>query len=93
MDKLKAMQTFLRIADEGSLTAAARAMEYSLPAVVRSLAALEAHLGVRLFNRTTRRISLTEEGKHYLENCRQVLAAVEDAETTLTAVILPMILL
>ena len=85
MDKLKAMQTFLRIADEGSLTAAARAMEYSLPAVVRSLAALEAHLGVRLFNRTTRRISLTEEGKHYLENCRQVLAAVEDAETTLTA--------
>ena len=85
MDKLKAMHTFLRIADEGSLTAAARAMDHSLPAVVRSLAALEAHLGVRLFNRTTRRISLTEEGKRYLENCRQVLAAVEDAETSLTA--------
>lgn len=85
MDKLKAMQSFLRIADEGSLTAAARAMDHSLPAVVRSLAALEAHLGVRLFNRTTRRISLTDEGKQYLENCRQVLAAVEDAETALTA--------
>ena len=85
MDKLKAMHTFIRIADAGSLTAAARALDYSLPAVVRSLAALEAHLGVRLFNRTTRRISLTEEGKHYLENCRQLLTAVEDAETALTA--------
>ena len=85
MDKLKAMHTFMRIADAGSLTAAARALDYSLPAVVRSLAALEAHLGVRLFNRTTRRISLTEEGKHYLENCRQLLTAVEDAETALTA--------
>ena len=85
MDKLKAMQIFLHIADEGSLTAAARAMDGSLPAVVRTLAALEAHLGVRLFNRTTRRISLTEEGKQYLENCRQVLAAVEDAESTLIA--------
>ena len=85
MDKLKAMHTFMRIADAGSLTAAARALDYSLPAVVRSLAALEAHLGVRLFNRTTRRISLTEEGKHYLENCRQLLTAVEDAEAALTA--------
>lgn len=85
MDKLKAMSTFMRIADAGSLTAAARVLDYSLPAVVRSLAALEAHLGVRLFNRTTRRISLTEEGKHYLENCRRVLSAVEDAEAALTA--------
>lgn len=85
MDKLKAMHIFIRIADEGSLTAAARAMDCSLPAVVRALAALEAHLGVRLFNRTTRRISLTEEGKHYLENCRQLLTAMEDAETALSA--------
>jgi DNA-binding transcriptional LysR family regulator len=85
MDKLRAMHTFTRIAEAGSLTAAAHALESSLPAVVRSLAALEAHLGVRLFNRTTRRISLTEEGRHYLENCRQVLAAVEEAEAALTA--------
>ncbi len=85
MDKLKAMQTFVHIADEGSLTAAARSRNASLPAVVRTLAALEAHLGVRLFHRTTRRISLTEEGKHYLENCRQVLAAVDDAEAALSA--------
>ena len=85
MDRFKAMHTFMRIAEAGSLTAAARALDYSLPAVVRSLAALEAHLGVRLFNRTTRRISLTEEGKHYLENCRRVLSAVADAEAALTA--------
>lgn len=83
MDKLKAMQVFMRIASEGSLTAAARVLDSSLPAVVRSLAALEESLHVRLFNRTTRRISLTEEGKHYLESCRQVLAAVEDAEAAL----------
>ena len=85
MDKLKAMQAFIHIADEGSLTAAARVMESSLPAMVRTLAALEAELGVRLFNRTTRRISLTEEGRRHLESCRQLLSALEEAEAALTA--------
>ncbi|MBX3656844.1 MAG: LysR family transcriptional regulator [Ramlibacter sp.] len=85
MDRLRAMQTFVQIAEQGSLTAAARALESSLPAVVRSLAAFESHLGVRLFNRTTRRISLTEEGRRHLDSCRQLLSAVDDAETALTA--------
>jgi len=85
MDRFRAMQTFVAIADCGSLTAAARALDSSLPAVVRSLAALEAHLGVRLAQRTTRRIALTDEGRHYLENCRQVLAAVEAGEAALSA--------
>ncbi|MDP3355794.1 MAG: LysR family transcriptional regulator [Polaromonas sp.] len=85
MDKLRAMQAFIRIAEEGSLTAAARAMETSLPAMVRTLAALEQALGVRLFNRTTRRISLTEEGRRHLESCRQILAALDDAEAALSA--------
>lgn len=84
MDKLKAMQTVVSIADEGSLTAAAAALDSSPPAVVRTLAALEAHLGIRLFNRTTRRISLTEEGRHYIESCRQLLAAIKEAESALT---------
>ncbi|HEY1103768.1 MAG TPA: LysR family transcriptional regulator [Burkholderiaceae bacterium] len=83
MDKLRAMQTFVQIAEAGSLTAAALAQGGSLPAVVRTLAALEAELGVRLFNRTTRRIALTEEGRHYLESCRALLAAVHDAEAAL----------
>ncbi len=85
MDKLRAMQAFIHIAEQGSLTSAARVMESSLPAMVRTLAAFEAQLGVRLFNRTTRRISLTEEGRRHLESCRQVLTALDDAEAELTA--------
>jgi DNA-binding transcriptional LysR family regulator len=85
VDKLRAMRTFTAIADAGSLTAAARAQGGSLPGVVRSLAALEDELGTRLFNRTTRRISLTEAGHRYLERCREVLALVEDAEAELRA--------
>ena len=83
MDKLNAMHTFASIADSGSLTAAARSLSSSLPAVVRALATLETQLGVRLFNRTTRRIALTEEGRRYLSSCRQILAAVEDADNAL----------
>ncbi|WP_457281328.1 LysR family transcriptional regulator [Polaromonas sp. P5_D5] len=85
MDKLRAMQAFIHIAEQGSLTAAAQVMESSLPAMVRMLAGFEAQLGVRLFNRTTRRISLTEEGRRHLESCRQVLATLADAEAALTA--------
>jgi len=85
MDKLKAMQAFIHIAEQGSLTAAAQVMESSLPAMVRTLAGFEAELGVRLFNRTTRRISLTEEGRRHLESCRQVLATLADAEAALSA--------
>ena len=80
MDKLAAMQTFVRIVDNGSLTAAAAALDTSLPSVVRTLAALERELGTRLLNRTTRRIHLTDEGAQYLERCRAILSAVEDAE-------------
>jgi DNA-binding transcriptional LysR family regulator len=85
VDKFKAMQTFAAIADAGSLSAAARAQGSSLPAVVRALAAYEAALGVRLFNRTTRRISLTGEGRQHLERCRQLLAALAESEAALSA--------
>lgn len=84
MDKLKAMGTFVQIAADGSLTAAARSLGMSLPSVVRQLADLESHLGVRLFNRTTRRISLTEEGRHYLERSSDILRAIAEAEGALT---------
>lgn len=79
------MRTFVAIADAGSLTAAARTIGTSLPAVVRTLAALEEELGVRLFNRTTRRIALTEAGKRYLVSCREVLSLVEETENELHA--------
>jgi DNA-binding transcriptional LysR family regulator len=85
MDKLHVMETFVAIADRGSLTAAASALDTSLPSVVRSLAALEKHLGVRLFHRTTRRLSLTEEGRAYLERCRQVLEDIREAESVVSA--------
>ena len=84
MDKLDAMRTFVQIVDKGSLTRAAEAQDMSLPTVVRTLAALEAALGVRLLNRTTRRIALTEEGRHYLARCRGILQEIEDVEVELT---------
>ena len=86
MDKLKAMKTFVQIADDGSLTAAAASLGASLPSVVRSLAALEADVGARLFQRTTRRVALTQEGLHYLGRCRDVLGAVADADASLVDV-------
>ena len=85
MDKLRAMQTFVRIVDSGSLRAAAESLDSSPPAVVRMLAALEQALGVRLLHRTTRRLALSEEGRDYLAHCRQVLAAIEQAEAELSA--------
>src|ERR1700716_1940185 len=85
MDKMNAMVTFVRIVDKGSLTAAAAGLDTSVPSVVRSLAALEKHLGVRLLNRTTRRIHLTDEGAQYLDGCRAILAAVQDMEISLTS--------
>ena len=83
MDRFRAMQAFVHIADAGSLTAAAQAMGSSLPAVVRALAGYEENLGVRLFHRTTRRIALTEEGRAHLDHCRQVLTAVAEGEAAL----------
>ena len=74
MDKLRALQTFIAIVDRGSLTAAADTLGSSLPAVVRLLAALESELGARLLNRTTRRLSLTDDGRQYLERARRVMA-------------------
>ncbi|HTP26504.1 MAG TPA: LysR substrate-binding domain-containing protein [Anaeromyxobacteraceae bacterium] len=85
MDKLRAMEVFVRIVEEGSLTAAAAALGTSLTSVVRILSSLERALGVRLLNRTTRRIAVTEEGREYLERCRRVLSEVEEAESALTA--------
>jgi len=85
MDKLLAMNTFVRIVEKGSLTAAAAALDTSLPSVVRTLAALERDLGVRLLNRTTRRIHLTEGGTQYLGHCRAILSAVHEADAALTS--------
>jgi DNA-binding transcriptional LysR family regulator len=80
MDRLDAMTVFMEIAARGSLTRAAESLQRSLPTIVRILATLEAELAVRLFNRTTRRLTITEEGRVYLEHCKRVRAAVADSE-------------
>jgi DNA-binding transcriptional LysR family regulator len=74
------MTTFVRIVDAGSLSAAARVLRLSLPAVSRQLAALEERLGVELLRRTTRRIALTETGTSYYQACRRILAEVDEAD-------------
>jgi DNA-binding transcriptional LysR family regulator len=83
MDKLASMRTFVRIVELGSLTAAANELGTSLPTVVRALAALEHQLGVLLLRRTTRSVHLTDEGAHYLERCRVILSAIQEAEDAL----------
>jgi len=80
MDRLAAMRAFVEIVDQGSLTAAAEVLERSQPTMVRTLAALETHLGTRLLQRTTRRMSLTADGRDYLVRCRRILADVDEAE-------------
>lgn len=83
MDKLRALRTFIAIVDQGSLTAAAEALRSSLPVVVRALAGLEAQLGVRLLQRTTRRLALTAEGQLYLERARRIVSDVDEADRLL----------
>jgi DNA-binding transcriptional LysR family regulator len=83
MDKFRGMTHFVAIVEEKSLTAAARRLRTSLPTVVRTLAALEAELAVRLMHRTTRRLTLTEEGRQYFEHCQVVLSQIAQAERAL----------
>src|SRR4051812_7898919 len=80
MDRLKAMANFVRIVERGSLSAAADASGQSVASLVRSLAALERHLGVRLLNRSTRRMALTDEGEAYLAWSRRMLAEFDAME-------------
>lgn len=80
MDRFTAMQVFVRVIDDGSFAKAAARLGISTSACSRHVADLESHLGVRLLNRTTRRLSLTEAGEAFSERCMQVLADLEEAE-------------
>ncbi len=79
------MSIFVRIVATGSLSAAAREFGLSTAVVSRRLAALEARLGARLLNRTTRRLRLTDEGAAYHEACSRILAEVEEADSAVAA--------
>lgn len=83
MDQLLAMKVFTRVAERASFAQAADELDISRAASSAHVAALEKHLGVRLLNRTTRRVSLTAEGAEYLRRCRRILDELQDAEETL----------
>jgi DNA-binding transcriptional LysR family regulator len=80
MDSLAGMRVFTTVVDSGSFAAAADNLDLSRGMASRYVAQVEAHLGARLLNRTTRRLSLTEAGQDYYERAMQVLAMVEEAE-------------
>lgn len=79
MDLLRSMATFVRVAEAGSLSAAGRDLGLSQPAVSLQVSALERHLNLRLLNRTTRRLTLTEAGLLYYQKAQAILDAVHEA--------------
>ncbi|THF55376.1 LysR substrate-binding domain-containing protein [Pseudothauera rhizosphaerae] len=83
MDAASELAFFALLADKGSFTAAARELNLTPPAASKRLAQMEQRLGVRLLNRSTRRMSLTDEGELYLEHARRILADIEELELSL----------
>ena len=80
MDKLNSMSIFVEVVKGQSFTAAAEKTDYSRDQVSKSVNQLEAYLGTRLLNRTTRRISLTETGRIYYERCKAILTDIDEVE-------------
>ncbi|WP_166364820.1 LysR family transcriptional regulator [Pseudomonas akapageensis] len=80
MDRFQEMQIFLAVAEEEGFAAAARRLNISPPSVTRAVAALEERIGTRLLSRTTRSVHLSEAGQRYLEDCRRILAELDEAE-------------
>lgn len=80
MDRLQSMRVFESVVDEGGFAAAARALDMSAPVVTRLVADLEEHLGTRLLQRSTRRLSLTEAGQQYLSRIRHILQDIDEAD-------------
>ncbi|MGH8849605.1 MAG: LysR substrate-binding domain-containing protein [Casimicrobiaceae bacterium] len=85
MDRFQAVTAFVKVVEAGSFVRAANRLGVSVSAVSRHVADLETHLDVRLLNRTTRRLSLTESGRLFYERCVQLLADLEEAEESASA--------
>jgi DNA-binding transcriptional LysR family regulator len=85
MDRLTSLTAFVRVAETGGFSAAARRLNMSVTMVSNHVKALEERLGARLLNRTTRRVSLTETGRSYLERATQILAELEEADQMASA--------
>jgi DNA-binding transcriptional LysR family regulator len=80
MDRMTSMATFVKVVESGGFSAAARTLSMSPSMVTAHVQSLEERLGVRLLNRSTRRVSLTEVGHAYYERCLQILAEADDAD-------------
>jgi len=80
MDRFAEMETFVRVVEDGGFSAAAKSLHLTPSGVSRTVARLEDRLAARLLNRTTRRLSLTEEGRHFHQRCLRILADVDAAE-------------
>jgi DNA-binding transcriptional LysR family regulator len=85
LDRVTGMQVFARVAALGSLSAAARALGISQTMATQHLGALEGRLGVKLLHRTTRRLTLTEPGRRYLEAVERILGDLEEADAVASA--------
>jgi DNA-binding transcriptional LysR family regulator len=86
MDRFHLMSVFAAVAETGSFAGGARRLGLSPPAVTRAIASLEAHLGLKLFTRTTRQVRTTEAGRRYLEHVASILAEVEEADAAAAGV-------
>lgn len=82
MDRLAVMEQFLAVAEAGSFSAAARRLNIGQPSISKAVAQLEAYLGVKLFLRSTRSLTLTEAGRRYREGAERALAAAAEAEAS-----------
>jgi DNA-binding transcriptional LysR family regulator len=85
VDHIQGMQVFLKVAQAGSLSAAAAQLDLSKSSVSKHVSALERRLGVLLLNRSTRRLSLTELGMAYRDHCARILADIEETEQAIQA--------
>jgi len=85
MDRFQSLLAFAKVVEAGSFARAANRLDRSVSAVSRQVSQLESHLGVRLLNRTTRRLSMTESGQAFYERCVQLLADLEEAEESASA--------
>ncbi len=84
MDRFGDMQTFVRVVEAGSLSAAAERLGVAKSAVSRRLGELEARLGVQLLRRTTRRLNLTDSGRSFYDRCLRILADLDEAEAAVS---------
>ena len=83
MDRIDAMRAFVSVVTEGSFSNAAIALELSPQLVSKYVSKLEELLSVRLLNRTTRKVSLTEAGTHYLQHAQQILLSIDEMDSQL----------